>query len=76
MMFVMFGVDSNLHQRTDFQVLNTDTWQWIDRYQGPGRNSTDDNKPQTPVEDGNDGVSGGTIAGAVVGSITGVRDAY
>ncbi|KAG2228139.1 hypothetical protein INT45_009185 [Circinella minor] len=75
MMFVMFGVDSNLHQRTDFQVLNTDTWEWIDRYEGPGRNLTNENKPQTPSnngDDGNNGVSGGAIAGAVVGSIAGV----
>ncbi|KAI9245349.1 hypothetical protein BDA99DRAFT_528145 [Phascolomyces articulosus] len=71
LMFVFFGVDANMQQRTDIQTLDTDTWQWIDRYQGPGRrNSTDDDQP--PTTDEKTSVSGGTIAGAVVGSVVGV----
>lgn len=75
MLFVMFGVDNNLHQRTDFQVLNTDTWTWIDSYVGPGRNSTNDTSNEPPEKnDGSSGggLSGGAIAGVVVGAIAGV----
>ncbi|KAI8150080.1 hypothetical protein BJV82DRAFT_585759 [Fennellomyces sp. T-0311] len=72
MLFVMFGVDNGFHQRTDFQVLDTDTWTWIDRYVGPGRNSTgSDNVPPEEYDETSSELSGGAIAGIVVGAIAG-----
>ncbi|KAI8150093.1 hypothetical protein BJV82DRAFT_652310 [Fennellomyces sp. T-0311] len=72
-MFILFGIDSNVHERTDFQVLDTDTWTWIDNYVGPGRKD-DGSGDQGPHGDsgGGGGVSGGTIAGIVVGVVAGV----
>ncbi|KAI9491422.1 hypothetical protein BDB00DRAFT_832904 [Zychaea mexicana] len=73
MMFVMFGVDANLHQRTDFQILDTDSWQWIDNYTGPGRSNSTEDQSDTSGDNGADGgASAGTIAGAVVGALAGV----
>ncbi|KAI9491416.1 hypothetical protein BDB00DRAFT_832893 [Zychaea mexicana] len=76
LLFVMFGIDSNVYERTDFQVLDTDDWQWVDSYVGPGRkddgSSGDPEHPDNAGGSGEGGVSGGTIAGAVVGAVAGV----
>ena len=72
-MFILFGVDVSLHERIDFQVLDTDSWTWIENYIGPGRNNNDITNQSPPDNSrSGDGLSGGTIAGVAVGAIAGV----
>ena len=76
MLFVMFGIDSNVYERTDFQVLDTNKWQWIDSYVGPGRidEESSDGLPQNPSDSEPSGgsLTAGSIAGVVVGCVAGV----
>ncbi|KAI9259548.1 hypothetical protein BDA99DRAFT_538508 [Phascolomyces articulosus] len=72
MLFIMFGIDSNVYERTDFQVLDTETWQWVDSYVGPGRKE-DGSSDGSTDQPGDGNPSGGSLSkGAIAGIAVGV----
>ncbi|KAI9245336.1 hypothetical protein BDA99DRAFT_528094 [Phascolomyces articulosus] len=66
LMFIMFGMNENADGRADVQVLNTDSWQWVQNYEGPGPLPNDN---QDESGSGSSGLSGGAIAGIVIGVV-------
>ncbi|KAI7855128.1 hypothetical protein BDC45DRAFT_568473 [Circinella umbellata] len=67
-MFILFGTDENSYPRTDIQILDTNSWNWVQNYQGPGPLADDWEQEEV----GSPGLSGGIIAGIVIGAVVGI----
>lgn len=65
-LFILFGVNSQGATTSDFGVINTSNLSWVEQYGGLMSDDIDNSS-------GGESLSGGTIAGIVVGCIAGVR---